>query len=61
MSGSHSEDVDPAAGSGSAASRQVLVYPSLNLTAEDYLVFHMDHQGVSVDAEMQIVMTYTLT
>jgi hypothetical protein len=48
-------------GSGSATSRQVLVYPSLNVSAGDYLVFHMDHQGVSVDAEMQIVITYTLT
>jgi hypothetical protein len=51
----------PPDGGGSATSRQVLVYPSLNLSAGDYLVFHMDHQGVSVDAEMQIVITYTLT
>ena len=51
----------PPDGSGSATSRQVLVYPSLSLNAGDYLVFHMDHMGVSVDAEMQIVITYTLT
>lgn len=51
----------PPDGSGSATSRQVLVYPSLNVSAGDYLVFHMDHQGVSVDAEMQVVITYTLT
>ncbi|HTS34203.1 MAG TPA: hypothetical protein VMH04_00950 [Candidatus Solibacter sp.] len=42
-------------------SRQVLVYPSLSLSAGDYLVFHMDHQGVTLDAEMQIVLAYTLT
>ena len=51
----------PPDGSGSATSRQVLVYPSLSLSVGDYLVFHMDHAGVSVDAEMQIVITYTLS
>lgn len=50
----------PADGTASATSRQVLAYPSLNLNAGDYLVFHMDHLGVGVDAEMQIVMSYTL-
>ncbi len=51
----------PADGTASAASRQYLAFPSLNLFAGDYLVFHMDHQGVSLDAEMQVVMTYGLT
>ena len=51
----------PADGTACATSRHVLAYPSLNLNAGDYLVFHMDHQGVGVDAEMQIVLTYTLT
>lgn len=51
----------PADGAGSATARHVLVQPSLKLSAGDYLVFHMDHSGVSVDAEMQIVITYTLT
>jgi hypothetical protein len=50
----------PAEGTASATSRQVLAYPSINVNAGDYLVFHMDHQGVSVDAEMQIVITYSL-
>jgi len=51
----------PADGSASAMSRQILVYPSLSLSAGDYLVFHMDHQGVGVDAEMQVVLTYNLS
>ncbi len=50
----------PQDGTASATSRQVLAYPSLQLDAGDYLVFHMDHHGVAVDAEMQIVLTYTL-
>lgn len=51
----------PADGTASATSRQYLAFPSLSLFAGDYLVFHMDHQGVSLDAEMQVVMTYGLT
>jgi hypothetical protein len=51
----------PPDGSGCATSRQVLVYPALSLSAGDYLVFHMDHVGVALDAEMQIVLAYTLT
>lgn len=51
----------PPDGAGSATFRHVLVYPSLAVSAGDYLVFHMDHQGIGVDAEMQIVLTYTLT
>ncbi len=51
----------PSDGAASATSRHVLVYPSLSLTAGDYLVFHMDHYGVGLDAEMQVVLRYTLT
>jgi hypothetical protein len=50
----------PADGTASATARQVLVHPSLNVNAGGYLVFHMDHAGVSVDAEMQVVITYAL-
>ena len=51
----------PSDGAASATSRHVLVYPSLTLSPGDYLVFHMDHYGVGVDAEMQVVIRYTLT
>ena len=51
----------PSDGAASATSRHVLVNPSLSLSAGDYLVFHMDHYGVGVDAEMQVVIRYTLT
>jgi hypothetical protein len=51
----------PPDGTASHTARQVLTYPRLSLNAGDYLVFHMDHSGVSLDAEMQIVITYTLT
>ncbi|MFZ3329209.1 MAG: hypothetical protein WA197_01155 [Candidatus Acidiferrales bacterium] len=51
----------PHDGSGSAQSRQALMQPALPLKAGDYLVFHMDHAGVKVDAEMQVVLGYTLT
>jgi len=50
----------PPEGVACATSRQALVYPSINLNSGDYLVFHMDHFGVGVDAEMQIVLTYSL-
>jgi hypothetical protein len=50
----------PANGTSSAAARQVLGQPSLLLNAGDYLVFHMDHAGVAVDSEMQVVLGYTL-
>jgi hypothetical protein len=51
----------PGDGTASATSRQILAYPSLSIQAGDYLVFHMDHQGVSLDAEMQVVLGYSLT
>ncbi len=49
----------PADGTASATSRHVTAYPSLAFNAGDYLAFHMDHGGVSVDAEMQVVLNYT--
>ncbi|MGB2606122.1 MAG: hypothetical protein WBC78_21125 [Candidatus Sulfotelmatobacter sp.] len=51
----------PADGTASATSRHVTAYPSLALNAGDYLAFHMDHGGVSVDTEMQVVLNYTKT
>ena len=50
----------PSDGGGSAASRNVFVQPSLGLNPGDFLVFHMDHAGVPVDAEMQVVLGYTV-
>ena len=49
----------PADGTGSATSRQFLGYPALELNKGDYLVFHMDHAGVTMDAEMQIILVYS--
>jgi hypothetical protein len=49
----------PSDGTASATARNVTAHPSLALNAGDYLVFHMDHAGVSVDAEMQVVINYT--
>jgi hypothetical protein len=48
----------PTSGTASSASRQFLSYPALPLNVGDYLVFHMDHAGIGVDAEMQIVLAY---
>jgi hypothetical protein len=50
----------PSDGGGSAASRNAFIQPSLALNPGDFLVFHMDHGGVPVDAEMQVVLGYTL-
>jgi hypothetical protein len=49
----------PLDGTGSSTSRQVLSYPGININAGDYLVFHMDHAGVAIDAEMQVIMNYS--
>lgn len=49
----------PTDGTASATSRQFVGYPALALNAGDYLVFHMDHAGVALDAEMQVVLAYT--
>lgn len=51
----------PANGAGSSTSRHVTSSPSLLLNAGDYLVFNMSHAGVPGDAEMQVVLQYTLT
>ena len=51
----------PADGTASSTSRHVSVARSLPLNAGDYLVFNMSHAGVPGDAEMQIVLQYTLT
>ena len=50
----------PADGTASSTHRQVFGQPSLMLNAGDYLAFHMDHAGVPVDCELQIVLAYTL-
>ena len=50
----------PADGTASSTHRQVFGQPALQLNAGDYLAFHMDHAGVSVDCEMQVVLNYTL-
>ena len=34
--------------------------PGLLLERGDYLMFHMDHAGVQVKGEMQVVLTYAL-
>jgi hypothetical protein len=49
----------PTDGTGSHTARHVRTEPALTLDAGDYLVFHMDHAGVSGDAEMQVVLGYT--
>jgi len=49
----------PSDGTASATARNVTAYPSLTLNSGDYLAFHMDHSGISVDAEMQVVINYT--
>jgi hypothetical protein len=50
----------PADGTAGASWRQVRAEPTLTLNVGDYLVFHMDHAGVPVDAEMQVVLEYAL-
>lgn len=51
----------PADATASSTHRQVFGQPALQLNAGDYLAFHMDHAGVPVDCEMQVVLNYTLT
>jgi len=50
----------PDNGTSSSTSRHFSSSPALALNAEDYLVFHMNHGGVPGDAEMQVVLEYTL-
>jgi hypothetical protein len=51
----------PKSGTASSTSRHVSAARSLVLNAGDYLVFNMSHAGVPGDAEMQLVLQYTLT
>jgi len=48
----------PADGTASQAYRHVQSSPSASLKTGDYLVFHMDHYGPSVDAEMQVILVF---
>jgi len=50
----------PLDGTASSASRHVHTEPNLALQQGDYLMFHMDHAGVQVKGEMQVVLTYQL-
>lgn len=50
----------PADGTGGYTSRQVYGQPALALNKGDYLMFHMDHAGVSGDVEMQAVLQYNV-
>jgi hypothetical protein len=50
----------PKSGTASSTSRHVTAARSLALNACDYLVFNMSHAGVPGDAEMQVVLQYTL-
>ncbi len=51
----------PASGAGSSTSRHTSAAPSLVLNVGDFLVFNMSHAGVPGDAEMQVVLQYTVT
>lgn len=51
----------PKGGTASSTSRHVTAARSLALNAGDYLVFNMSHAGVPGDAEMQVVLEYTLS
>ena len=48
----------PVDGTASSTSRNAHVEPNLMLSTSDVLVFHMDHGGVTGDAEMQVTMSY---
>ncbi len=50
----------PASGAASSTARHVSVASGRTLSADDYLVFHMNHAGVPGDAEMQVTLQYTL-
>ena len=51
----------PLDGTASSASRHVHTEPALALHRGDYLMFHMDHSGVQVKGEMQVVLAYELS
>jgi hypothetical protein len=50
----------PLDGTASSASRHVHTEPNMAVQQGDYLMFHMDHSGVEVKGEMQVVLTYEL-
>jgi hypothetical protein len=50
----------PLDGTASSASRHVHTEPGMALQKGDYLMFHMDHSGVEVKGEMQVVLAYVL-
>ena len=50
----------PVNGTASSISRNSHVEADLTLSTGDFLVFHMAHDGVSGDAEMQVTMSYVL-
>lgn len=50
----------PLDGTASSASRHVHTEPEMALRRGDYLMFHMDHSGVEVKGEMQVVLAYEL-
>ena len=50
----------PLDGTASSASRHVHTEPDMTLQKGDYLMFHMDHSGVEVKGEMQVVLAYAL-
>jgi hypothetical protein len=50
----------PRSGTASSTDRHFSSSPGLELKPDDYLVFHMNHAGVSGDAEMQVVLEYAL-
>lgn len=49
----------PGDGSGGASYRHVSAEMQLSVNSGDFIAFHMDHAGVPVDAEMQVVLRYT--
>jgi hypothetical protein len=50
----------PLDGTASSATRHVHTEPDMALQKGDYLMFHMDHSGVEVKGEMQVVLAYEL-
>lgn len=51
----------PADGTGSQDQRHVTMPLSVKVPAGSYVACHMDHVGVAVDCEMQLVLGYTRT
>lgn len=48
----------PLDGTASSTSRHIRTEPDMPIAQGDYLAFHMDHSGVEVDGEMQVVLGY---